>query len=44
MSKELDGAYAGFGKLVQGEDLLDRIIKTQAPPPCLLMWLPYINS
>jgi peptidyl-prolyl cis-trans isomerase B (cyclophilin B) len=29
MSKELDGNYAAFGKLVKGEELLDQILKTE---------------
>ncbi len=32
MSKELDGSYAAFGKVVKGEELLDRIIKTEVLP------------
>jgi hypothetical protein len=32
MSKELDGNYAAFGKLVKGEELLDQILKTEVRP------------
>ena len=35
MSKELDGNYAAFGKVVKGEELLDKIFKTEVPRPPL---------